>query len=223
MADTTNQQIAELNQKVDLLLEYMNEQRLKAAAVDDLIADVSIIGKDIYDTTVKSLDDHEVEINPDELRELAVRFIQNIRNFNTMLDSLSSATDLLKDVGPIANEILIDTTKKLHEVEQKGYFEFGKEFGRVIDNIVTHYTPQDAGMLADNIVVIMETIKNLTQPEMLQSVNNAVKVFSSIEVENIPEYSVWKLMREMNKPEMKRAIGFFMTFMKNLSKNTENQ
>ena len=48
MADNTNQQIAELNQKVDLLLEYMNEQRLKSVAVDDLIADASIIGKDIY-------------------------------------------------------------------------------------------------------------------------------------------------------------------------------
>ena len=222
MADNTNQQIAELNQKVDLLLEYMNEQRLKSVAVDDLIADVSIIGKDIYDSTVSALDDHEVEINPDELRELGIRFIQNIRNFNTMLDTLSSATDLMKDVGPIVNEVMIDATKKLHEVEQKGYFEFAKEFGRVIDNIVTHYSAEDAGLLADNIVVIMDTVKNLTQPEMLQSLNNAVKVFSSIEVENIPEYSVWKLMREMNKPEMKRAIGFFMTFMKNISKNTSN-
>ena len=222
MAENTNQQIAELNQKVDLLLEYVNEQRLKSAAIDDLIADVSIIGKDIYDSTVSALDDREVAIDPNELRELGVQAIKNIGNFNTMLASMSSIMDLMKDVGPIANEILIDSTKKLHEFEQKGYFDFMREFGRVIDNIVTHYTPEDAGMLADNIVVIMDTVKNLTQPEMLQSVNNAVKVFSSIEVDNIPEYSVWKLMREMNKPEMKRAIGFFMTFMKNLSNNTNN-
>ena len=222
MADNTNQQIAELNQKVDLLLEYMNEQRLKSVAVDDLIADVSIIGKDIYDSTVSALDDHEVEINPDELRELGIRFIQNIRNFNTMLDTLSSATDLIKDVEPIANEVLIDATKKLHEIEQKGYFEFLKELGGVADNIVTHYSAEDARLLADNVVVIMETVKNLTQPEMLLSLNSAVKVFSSLEVDNIPEYSIWKLIREMNKPEMKKMIGFFMTFVKNLSNNTNN-
>jgi len=220
MADKTNQQIVELNQKVDLLLEYMNEQRLKSAAVDDLIADASIIGKDIYDSTVTALDNHEVNIEPDQLRELSVRLIQNVGNFNNMLDSLSSAMDLLKDVGPIANEVMIDATKKLNEFEQKGYFDFMREFGRIIDNVIVHYSPEDARMLADNIVVILETVKNLTQPEMLQSVNNAVKVFASIEVKDIPEYSVWKLIREMNKPEMKKAIGFFMTFMKNLSKNT---
>ena len=220
MADTTNQQIAELNQKVDLLLEYMNEQRLKSVAVDDLIADVSIIGKDIYDSTVTALDDREVELDPNELRDLGIRFAKNVGNFNTMLDGLSSAMDLMKDVGPIANEVIIDTTKKINEFEQKGYFEFIKEFGNVIDNIVTHYTAEDARLLADNIVVIMETMKNLTQPEMLLSLNSAVKVFSSLEVENIPEYSVWKLIREMNKPEMKKMIGFFMTFVKNLSNNT---
>ena len=223
MAENTNQQIAELNQKVDLLLEYVNEQRLKSVAVDDLISDISIVGKDIYDSTVNALDEREVEIDPNQLRELLIGFIKNIGNFNTMLETVASVSDLVKDVGPIANEVMIDATKKLHEIEQKGYFEFVSELGGVFDNIVLHYSAQDARLLADNIVVIMETIKNLTQPEMLQSLNNAVKVFSSIEVENIPEYSVWKLMREMNKPEMKKAIGFFMTFMKNISNNTNNQ
>ena len=44
----------------------------------------------------------------------------------------------------------------------------------------------------------------------------------SIETENIPEYSIFKVMREMNKPEMKRALGFFVTFMKNMAAKTNN-
>ena len=139
---------------------------------------------------LRSLDDSEVEMDPNELRDLGIRLSKNVGNFNTMLDALASAMDLMKDVGPIANEIIIDSTKKINEFEQKGYFEFFKEFGNVIDNIVTHYSAEDAGCLADNIVAIMETMKNLTQPEMLLSLNNAVKVFASLEVENIPEYSV---------------------------------
>ncbi len=53
MADNTAKQIEELNLKVDTILEYVNQQRLKSQAVDDLVADVSIIGKDAYDSTVK--------------------------------------------------------------------------------------------------------------------------------------------------------------------------
>jgi len=218
MADNTTQQIAELNQKVDTILEYVNQQRLKSQAIDDLVADVSIIGKDAYDSTVKALDEHEVVLDPDQLRELGIRVAQNIGNFNALLDTMGSMMDLLKDVGPIANEVIIDTTKKLHEIEQKGYFEFLKEFGAVIDNIVTHYGVNDVRMLADNVVTILDSVKNLTQPEVLKSIDTAVKVFSNMETQDVPEYSIFKVMREINKPEMKKAWGFLFTFMKNMSR-----
>ena len=221
MAESTSKQIAELNRKVDTILEYVNQQRLKSQAMDDLVEDVSIIGKD--DSTVKALDEHEVVLDPDELRELGVRVAQNVGNFNSILDTMGSALDLLRDVGPIANEVIIDTTKKLHEFEQKGYFEFMVEFGNIIDNVITYYQVEDARMLADNVVAILDTIKNLTQPDMLRSVDNAIRVFSKLEMDNIPSYSIFKVMRELNKPEMKRAFGFFMTFMKNLSKNESDQ
>jgi uncharacterized protein YjgD (DUF1641 family) len=222
MADNTTQQIAELNQKVDTILEYVNQQRLKSQAIDDLVADVSIIGKDAYDSTVKALDEHEVVLDPDQLSELGIRVAQNIGNFNTILDSMASMMDLMKDVGPIANEVIIDTTKKLHEFEQKGYFEFIKEFGAVIDNIVTHYSINDVRMLADNVVTILDSVKNLTQPEMLKSIDTAVKVFSNMEMDNIPEYSIFRVMREINRPEMKKAWGFLHTFLINMSKIDEN-
>jgi len=217
MADNTTQQIAELNQKVDTILEYVNQQRLKSQAIDDLVADASIIGKDVYDSTVKALDDHEVVLDPDQLRELGIRVAQNVGNFNTLLDTMGSAMDLVKDVGPIANEVIIDTTKKLHEFEQKGYFEFMKEFGSIIDNIVTYYSINDVRMLADNVVTILDTVKNLTQPDMLKSIDTAVKVFANMETENVPEYSIFRVIREINKPEMKKAWGFLFTFMKNMS------
>lgn len=200
MADNTTQQIAELTQKVDTILEYVNQQRLKSQAIDDLVADVSIIGKDAYDSTVKALDEHEVVLDPDQLRELGIRVAQNIGNFNSLLDTMGSMMDLLKDVGPIANEVIIDTTKKLHEFEQKGYFEFLKEFGVVIDNIVTYYEVNDVRMLADNVVTILDSVKNLTQPEMLKSIDTAVKVFSNMETENVPEYSIFRVMRRLTPP-----------------------
>jgi len=223
MADNTTQQIAELNQKVDTILEYVNQQRLKSQALDDLIADASLIGKDAYDSTVKALDAHEVVLEPDQLTELGIRLAQNIGNFNSILGTMGSVMDLAKDVGPIANEVIIDTTKKLHEFEQKGYFEFLKEFGAVIDNIVTHYGVEDVRMLADNVVAILDSLKNLTQPEMLKSINTAVKVFSIMEMDQIPEYSIFRVMREINRPEMKKAWGFLHTFLINMAKSTENK
>lgn len=217
-------QIDELNGKVDLILEYVNQQRLKSESVDDLISDMSIIGKDMYDSAVTELEDRSIEIDPEDVKMIALKLMRNIRNINGVLDTFESAADFMKDASPIVNEMIIDTIKKLNDFDKKGYFEFMAEAGAIVDNVVTHFTREDIRLLADNVVTILETVKSMTQPEMLNSVNNALKIYSSMEMESVPSYSVWKLMREINKPEMKRTLGFMVTFMKNMAKTqTDNQ
>jgi uncharacterized protein YjgD (DUF1641 family) len=206
----------------------VNQQRIKAQGLEDLVADLSLVGKDMYDSAIVELENQKVELDPEELKILGIRILKNIRNLNGVMTSFESASDFIRDAGPIVNDMIIDFTKRLQELDQKGYFEFFGEFGRLIDNIISHFSAEDVKMLADNIVSILQTVKNMTQPEMLNSINNAVKVYDSMETQNVPEYSVFKLIRELNKPEMKRALGFMVTFMKNLAnpgekENVQNQ
>ena len=212
-------QITELNQKVDLLLEYVNGQRLKANQLEDLISDLSIVGKDVYDTTVEELNNRMVKIDPDQVKNIGLRLLSNIDNIAKALEIFESLSDLAKDAMPIVNEVIIDSTRKMNELDQKGYFNFFKEVGLIFDNIITHFSREEVHLLAENVVTILETVKTLTQPEMMNAVNNAIKVFGSINTTDVPEYSVWKLMREINQPEMKKTIGFMVTYMKSLSGN----
>lgn len=211
-------QIDDINRKLDLVLLYVNEQRLKRVMVEDLVADLSIVGTDLFRNAVYELDNQGIELDVDQLKIMFFKLIKNIGNFNKVLEMFESLTDFLADAGPIAREVTIDLIKKLHEFEQKGYFEFFKELFRVMGKIVENYSQEDVRMLSDNIVTILDTIKNLTQPEMLRAMNNAINVFKNVDTTDIKEYSVWKVLREMNSPEMKRGIGFMMAFIKNLSK-----
>ena len=215
-------QINELNNKVDLILDYVNQQRLKSGAVDDLISDVSIIGKDVYDSVVLELDNQSVEIDPEELQMLGIKLIKNIKNFNTLLDLLESITDFAKDASPIVNEIIIDFTKKINVLEQKGYFEFFVEISKVLDNIITKLSPEDIKQLADNVGIILEIVKNFSQPEILNLLNKSLLTFNNVAKEDIPKYSMWKLFKEMRSSEMKQTLGFALTFIKKFS-NAENK
>lgn len=212
-------QIDALDKKLDLILGYVHQQNLKSNMVEDLVGDLSIIGKDAYNATVIELDKRQVELDPSELTGLAVSFLRNIGNIKTVMDTLEMAVDLGKEVGPIANEVIIDFTKQMNEFEQKGYFAFIKEIGPIIDNIVQGFSAQDLKDLSNSIVSILSIIKEMTQPEVLGTMQNAIKAFNSMETESVPSYSVWKLMRELNSPEMKKALGYGITFMKNVSKD----
>ena len=212
-------QIDALDKKMDLILGYVHQQRLQSNMVEDLIGDLSIIGKDVYNSTVSELDQRQVEVDPSELTALAISFLRNIGNLRTVMESLEMAVDLGKEAGPIANEMIIDFTRQMNALEQKGYFEFIKEIGPVIDNIVQGFSPKDLQELAKNIVSILSIIKEMTQPEVLHTVQNAIKAFNSMETERVPSYSIWKLLREMNSPEIKKALGYGITFMKNVSKD----
>ncbi|MBA4409081.1 MAG: DUF1641 domain-containing protein [Bacteroidota bacterium] len=211
------QQVKELNSKMDLLLEYVNEQRLKTNQLEDLLADLQIVGKDVYKTTVEELDKRMVELDPDQLKGLGLRLLRNVGNINNFLETFESAADFLKDASPIANELIIDFTRHMQVMDEKGYFEFFREVGNVFDTIVTNFSADDVRSLADNVVIILNTVKSMTQPQMMNSMHNAISVYSSLDTTNVEPTSIWRMVRELNSPEMKKAMGIMLAFMKNLS------
>jgi len=194
-------QLDEINQKLDLVMECATGQRLRSYALEDLIADLSLVGKDVYHSSIALLEKHEVEIDPEEFRILAIRLIKNVKNINSAIGAFESVYDLVRDASPLVKEMIIDFSKKLNDFEQKGYFEFIASLGKAVDKIIEHTSAANIDQMADNTVRIIDTIKGMKQP--------------------VPEYSIFRLLREMNSPEMKKVFGFLVTFMKNYAKATK--
>jgi uncharacterized protein YjgD (DUF1641 family) len=210
-------QIDDINRKLDIILEEVFAQKQSRETLSDLADDLSIVGKDVFKNTVLELDKAGVEVDSEALKGTGIRMIRNINNLNEFLDTLESINDFLKDATPIARQVGLDAIDKMNELDQKGYIDFFRELAGVMDNIVSHFSVQDVRDLADNAVTILETVKGMTQPDVLSAMNNAVNVFKNLDTQDIPEYSLWKAMKEMRSPEMKKGIGFMITFLKKLS------
>ncbi len=217
------EQIDAMNRKLDLVLEEVMAQREARQNISDLSKDLNIIGKDIFGATVTELDNAGVEIDGEAVKVLALKVVRNISSLNELFDMLESMMDLFKDVSPIMHQMGLSGIKAMGELESKGYIDFFKESLKIIDNIITHFTVEDVRLLADNIVTILETVKNLTQPEMLDAINNGVVVYQSLDVNDIPPYSLWKAMRAMNSREMRKGLGFMITFLKNIAAADEKR
>ncbi|MEZ5082935.1 MAG: DUF1641 domain-containing protein [Bacteroidales bacterium] len=216
------QQIDDINRKLDIILEEVFAQKQNRESMNDLMDDLSIVGKDVFKTSVTELDKAGIEIDGEVVVGTGIKLIRNIDNINQFLDTLESINDFIKDASPIARQVGLDAIQKMNELDQKGYIEFFRELSKVMENIITHFTPKDVKDLADNIVTILETVKGITQPDMLSAMGNAVDIFKNLDTKDIPEYSLWKAMKEMNSPEMKKGLGFMITFLKKLAKEENN-
>jgi uncharacterized protein YjgD (DUF1641 family) len=190
--------------------------------MQELKDDLTLVAKDVFQSAVIELEDIAPFVQTGDFLHLIKRIVRNTNNINSVISQLESLLDFLEDWGPIGKELFNDGLEKLDEMDRKGYFTFIREISAIMDTVVTHFSAEDVRLLSENIVTILETVKNLTQPEMLHALNNALTVYQNIDTESIEEYSAIRALRELRTPEMKRGLGFVITFLKNVSREQTN-
>lgn len=220
-AKNIQKQIDEINGKLDIILDEIEHQRRHRREMDDLKDDLTRVGKDLYLSAVDELEEVHDHINTGDMLYLGKKVLRNVNNITKMFEQLESITDFLHDATPLTREYILAFMKKMDEFDRKGYFEFLKESAKIIDKVITEFPVQELKIFKDNIIVFMNTIKNLTQPEMLESINNAAITFKEFDFESSKNMSLFKLLREVNTPEMKNSIALGVQLLKSLSKKTE--
>lgn len=210
-------QINTINNKLDILLEEMELQRKHRREIEDLKDDLMRVGKDLYDTAIVEFEEVHDQLQTGDVFYLGKKLLRNIRNITKTFEQMESTKDFIQDFSPISHELFADFMNRLDEFDRKGYFQFIKELTRVSDKVVTQFTVQDVKDLGENIATILNTVKSLTQPDMLQTINNAVSVYKSLDIEVSEKVTLFSLLREFNKPEMKRGMAFAIQFLKNMA------
>ncbi len=210
-------QIDQINQKLDLILEEATLQKQNREIVVDLVDDLAIVGKDAFKGMVDSLDNAGIEVDGNQVNHLILNFIRNINNMNMLFRTLENVTDFLKDASPIIKQIGIDATDKFNELDNKGYFEVLNQITIALDTIMSRYSKKDIENLSDNIITVTDTLLAISDPAVMKKIEIFARTYKDIDHESVPEYSIWKVMRELNKPGMKKSIGFIMTFLRKIN------
>jgi uncharacterized protein YjgD (DUF1641 family) len=211
-----DQSIAELNQKLDLLttrVEYLTEQaQLAERQREDraeLVRDLTPIVNDAFRLTTEQLEEIQEYVDLGDLLRLLKRLLRNGRNIEAMLDQLEGLMDLLQTVGPLTDSVFSRAVDLLAVAEQKGYFAFAKGGMQIVDNVVTAFTEEDVKRLGDNIVLILNTVKDMTQPEIMNFVRSTLLIAEQ-EVEKPIDISYLSLLRQMQDPAVRRGLALTM-------------
>jgi uncharacterized protein YjgD (DUF1641 family) len=214
-------QIDEINRKLDIIVEEIELQKRHRREMEDLKEDLMRVGKDVYDSTILELEEVHDHIKTGDMLHLFKKILRNVNNITKTFEQLENFKDFIQNFAPVSRELFLDFMNKLNEYDKKGYFEFAKEFTKISDNVVTSFTVKDVKNFGDNIAAILDTIKNLTQPDMLHALNNAVNVYKNLDIEISEKVSIFSLMKELNTPEVKKGLSFGIKFLKNIAQSQE--
>ena len=211
-----DQALLELNQKIDALtaqVAYLAEQAQIAERGrrerSELFEDMYPIVKDGMRLATEQLAEVQDYVELADLLRLVKKLARHTPQFEMLLDQLDTVTDLMEVAGPISKEGMAKATEMMAEMERKGYFAFSRSGLKMVDNIVTSFTEEDVNRLGDNIVLILNTVKDMTQPEIMNFVRGTLLV-AEREVEKPVDFSYGALLSQMRDPAVRRGLALTM-------------
>lgn len=219
-----DQAIQELNQKIDALttqVAYLTEeaqqQQRRRQEWDELKSDLTPIASDVFRISVEQLDEVESYVQLEDVLRLFKRLMRNTRNLEQMLDQMESMAALFQDLNPLSQDAFLTLMNRLDEMERKGYFTFMRGGMDIMDQVVTSFSEDDVRQLGQNVVLILNTVKQMTQPEIMHLLQNTASVMR--EEETVENISMISILRQLNDPAVKRGLSKTLTVLRTVSEN----
>jgi len=127
----------------------------------------------------------------------------------------AALSELTRDLSPIASQGFETVTRVMTDAEERGYTEFARSSLGVVDRVVTSFSEEDVEALGDNVVLILETVKEMTQPEVMSLLRSTLQnVHDTPDPQEPP--SIFSLLGQMREPEVRRGLARLIVFLRSL-------
>ena len=208
-----NRKLDKLTTQIEFLTEEALRQKRRQQEFDELKADLTPIFNDVFRLSVTQLQEVEQHAQIEDILNLFKRLLRNTRNLEQMLDQLESVMELWQDAGPLSRDAFLSFLQQLEAMEQKGYFTFLQGGLQMMDKVVTAFDKKDIDQLADNIVLILQTVKEMTQPEIMDMLQRTAVTMTD---EEPADTSIRGIVRQLNDPAVRTGLAKTLTILKNV-------
>ncbi len=222
MAETTMAEptVAELSARLDRMgaqmdfvaaeLQAQRESRERWSELTETLVPVT---RGAVDMATRELED----LSPDVTAEDAARFARTaaraLPKLEVLLAQLDSLSELLHTVNSLSGAGMDKLTEVLAVADDKGYFAFARQGGMIADRVVTEFTEEDVKALGDNVVTILNAVKEMTQPEVMGLVQRTAVSVSDVEDTHMEPPSLFALLKSMRDPQTRRGLAKVMAML----------
>lgn len=209
----TQEQFALLMEKMDRIETHVAEQRRRQQDLEELQRDLIPIGNHMFKLAIDELAEIGSEFQAEDLFFLLKRVLRDTHLLLKLFDQLESVMELSEDMQMLGKRIFNQGVEELDRLEREGYFAFAREGWTIIERVVNEFSEDDVRALSDNIVTILKTVRNMTQPEIMAIANQSVDAIREAPEEDV-NISAFKLLKEMGSPQVKRGMSRMLNLLK---------
>lgn len=155
------------------------------------------------------------------LDQLATQIAFLVEEEKIRRDMRESIGELVRDLGPLARQTMDSAAVALVDAEQRGYMGFAREGFEVVDKVITSFSEEDVKALGDNVVLILETVKEMTQPELMQMMRTTIHEVGEMDDTGEPP-GMMSLLRQMRDPDVRRGLARMMTLLRSMGSAEPN-
>ncbi len=157
-----------LDRLADELAQVTNELRRQRESRErwaELLDDLAPLAEQAMSVTISHLDIDSSDV--ENLIKLAHSLARNASVLGAWIGPLRSMSALADELAPLATPAVASLNSRLQQLDERGYFAFARRSVDVLDNVVTSFSEEDVRLLGENIVLILQTVKQMTQPEVM--------------------------------------------------------
>lgn len=127
--------------------------------------------------------------------------------------------ELIEAFSPVLKEMMGEATQRLERYEQQGYFAFGKELVTVAQKVMQGYKPDDVRQLGDAVVTILDTVRALTQPEVLGIANQAAEVLAT--ADQAEPIGLVGMVRASRSDEVQKGMAVMLELLRHVGRGAQ--
>ncbi len=210
--DLMEDRVAQLDRKLDFIVEELAELRRIRLSGEDLVDDLSRVAKDAMGDAAEALG--STALQPREIGHLLRTFLRDAGLLTEALQQLESAADFVHDAQPLARKLFRQAIGASQALEQKGYFEAARAGLRIGDALVQSHSAEDLRQVEKSVPQLIGFLRELTRPEVLEALEAIIHGFGQVQATMDVDKSFFAIARDLSSPEARRGVAILVEFLK---------
>lgn len=203
--------------RLTLLVEDMYaelaEQRAARERWAELTEVMVPVSRAAFDIASREMEDLSDDVTVEDLVRFSRTAARSIPRLEVLIAQLESMSELGSEATRLSGAAVAKVSDVLAEAEQKGYFTFARGGAAIADKVVTSFTEDDVDALGDNVVLILNTLKEMTQPEIMTMLRRTMLTVQEVEETHVDPPSMFALLKSMRDPQTRRGLAKVLSML----------